>query len=200
MADTSWDAMQSSELYLPSDEELTRVQQQCLELLYEYNQTRPGEAKRRTELLRMMFAQIGDNCYIEPPFHANWGGRHVHFGSGVYANFNMTLVDDGPIYVGDGTMFGPNVTVATAQHPLAAELRRQGYQYNRSVHIGKNCWLGSGVIVLPGVTIGDNTVIGAGSVVTRDIPAGVVADGTPCRPIKKADELWVGPDARQWKI
>ena len=189
MADTSWDAMQSGELYLPSDEELTRVQQQCLELLYEYNQTRPGEADRRTELLRMMFAQIGDNCYIEPPFHANWGGRHVHFGSGVYANFNLTLVDDGPIYVGDGTMFGPNVTVATAQHPLAAELRRQGYQYNRSVHIGKNCWLGSGVIVLPGVTIGDNTVIGAGSVVTRDIPAGVVAGGTPCRPIKKADEL-----------
>ena len=113
----------------------------------------------------------------------------MHFGCGVYANFNLTLVDDGPIYVGDGTMFGPNITVATAQHPLAAELRRQGYQYNQPVHIGKNCWLGSGVIVLPGVTIGDNTVIGAGSVVTRDIPAGVVAVGTPCRPIKKADEV-----------
>ena len=94
-------------------------------------------------------------------------------GKNIYANFNLTLVDDTHIYVGDATMFGPNVTIATAGHPILPELREQAYQYNMPAHIGRNCWLGAGVIVMPGVTIGDNTVIGAGSVVTKDIPANV---------------------------
>lgn len=108
-----------------------------------------------------MFAEIGENCYIEPPLHANWGGKHVHFGKNVYANFNLTLVDDTHIYVGDGTMLAPNVVLATAAHPILPELRKKQYQFNLPVHIGKNCWLGAGVIVLPGVHIGVNTVIGA---------------------------------------
>ena len=91
--------------------------------------------------MREMFAQIGENCYIEPPLHANWGGRHVHFGSGVYANFNLTLVDDAHIYVGDCVMFGPNVTVATAGHPIEPGLRRQAMQYNADVRIGSNVWV-----------------------------------------------------------
>ena len=95
-------------------------------------------------------------------------GKFVHFGKNVYANFNLTLVDDTHIYVGDCTMFGPNVTVATAGHPILPQLRAQGYQYNASVHIGKNCWIGAGAILLPGVTLGDNVVVGAGSVVTKD--------------------------------
>ena len=132
-----------------------------------------------------MFAEIGEGCYIEPPFHANWGGRHIHFGKGVYANFNLTAVDDTHIYVGDYTMIGPNVTLATAGHPILPELREQAYQYNVSVRIGRNCWLGAGVIVLPGVSIGDDTVIGAGSVVTKDIPSGVVAVGNPCRVLRE---------------
>ena len=126
--------------------------------------------------------------YIEPPFHANWGGKHVHFGKCVYANFNFTAVDDTHIYVGDYTMFGPNVILATAGHPILPKLRTQAYQYNMPVHIGKNCWLGAGVIVLPGVTIGDNTVIGAGSVVTKDIPSNVVAVGNPCRVLREINE------------
>ena len=125
---------------------------------------------------------------METPFHANWGGHHVHFGKNIYANFNLTLVDDTHIYVGDYTMFGPNVTIATAGHPIDPDLRRQGLQYNMPVHIGKNCWLGAGVIVMPGVTIGDNTVIGAGSIVTRNIPAGVVAVGNPCRVLREVGE------------
>ena len=160
----------------------------CLDRLYTFNQTRPTELERRQALLREMFAEVGENCYIEPPLHTNFGGRHVHFGRQVYANFNLTLVDDTHIYVGDCTMFGPNVVVATAGHPIPPELREQGYQFNMPVHIGRNCWLGAGVIVLPGVTIGDNVVVGAGSVVTKDLPDNVVAVGNPCRVLREVGE------------
>ena len=112
----------------------------------------------------------------------------MHFGKNVYANFNLTLVDDTHIYVGDYTMFGPNVTVATAGHPICPELREKGLQYNMPVHIGKNCWIGANAVVLPGITIGDNVVIGAGSVVTKDIPSNVVAAGNPCRVLRQVSE------------
>lgn len=180
--------MHTTELYLPGDEEILAEQMKCLDRLCEYNATRPSEQEKRQKLLGQMFAEIGENCYIEAPFHANWGGRHVHFGSNIYANFNLTMVDDTHIYVGDYTMFGPNVTVATAGHPILPELREMVYQYNAPVHIGRNCWLGAGVIVVPGVTIGDNSVIGAGSVVTKDIPSGVVAVGNPCRVLREINE------------
>lgn len=180
--------LHTGELYLPVDAELMQGQAKCLEKLYEYNMTRPTEAEKRQKLLSEMFAEIGENCYIEPPFHANWGGKHIHFGKSIFVNFNFTAVDDTHIYVGDYTMIGPNVIIATAGHPILPELRQQGYQFNIPVHIGKNCWLGSGVIVLPGVTVGDNTVIGAGSVVTKDIPANVVAVGNPCRVLREINE------------
>ena len=180
--------LHSGKLYLPNGDEIMSEQLACLEKLYDYNATRPLEQEKRAEMLEDMFAEIGENCYIEPPLHANWGGHHVHFGKGVYANFNLTLVDDTHIYVGDYTMLGPNVTIATAGHPIFPELREQAYQYNVPVRIGRNCWLGAGVIVLPGITIGDNSVIGAGSVVTKDIPANVVAIGNPCRVLREINE------------
>lgn len=180
--------LHNGELYLPGDEEIMKLQLQCLDKLYDFNQTRPTELDKRAAMLKEMFAEIGEGCYIEPPFHSNWGGRHCHFGKMVYANFNLTCVDDTHIYVGDYTMFGPNVTIATAGHPIQPELRQQGYQYNMPVHIGKNCWLGAGVIVVPGVTIGDNVVIGAGSVVTKDIPSNVVAVGNPCKVLREVNE------------
>ena len=180
--------LHTGELYFPEDGEILSEQFAALELLYDYNATRPHEQEKRAELLRQMFAEIGDGCYIEPPLYANWGGRHVHFGEHVYANFSLTLVDDTHIYVGDGVMFGPNVTVATAGHPILPELRARALQYNMPVHIGNNCWIGAGAIILPGVTIGENTVIGAGSVVTRDIPANVVAVGNPCRVMREIGE------------
>ncbi len=180
--------MHTGELYLPTDDEIMREQTVRLEKLYDYNATRPCEAEKREKLLKEMFWEIGEGCYIEPPFHANHAGAHIHFGKKVYANFNLTVVDDTHVYVGDCTMFGPNVTIATAGHPVLPELREQAYQYNMPVRIGKNCWLGAGVIVLPGVTIGDNTVIGAGSVVTTDIPANVVAVGIPCRVLREIGE------------
>ncbi len=185
---TQKEKMTSGELYLPDGEEIMTEQLQCLDRLYDFNQTRPTELDKREKMLKEMFGDIGENCYIEPPLHANWGGKHCHFGKNVYANFNLTLVDDSHIYVGDYTMIAPNVVIATAGHPILPELREKAYQYNMPVHIGRNCWIGAGALILPGVTIGDNTVIGAGSVVTKDIPANVVAVGNPCRVQREISE------------
>lgn len=182
------DKLHTGELYLPNDPEVLEEQLGYMELLYEYNQTRPREQERRQALLRALLAEVGEGCWIEPPFHANWGGHHVHFGRMVYANYGLTMVDDTHIYVGDCTMFGPNVVVATAGHPILPELREQQYQYNMPVRIGRNCWIGAGAIILPGVTIGDNVVVGAGSVVTRDLLDSVVAVGNPCRVLREVGE------------
>ena len=191
--------MQEGRLYLPEDENIMHEQMLCLEKLYDYNMTRPSEGEKREALLKEMFAEIGEGCYIEPPFHANWAGKHIHFGSNVYANFNLTMVDDTDIYVGDKVMFGPNVTVATAGHPIEVHLRDLQMQYNIPVRIGRNVWIGANSVVLPGVTIGENSVIGAGSVVTKDIPANVVAVGNPCRvlrPIGEKDRLYYYKDRK----
>lgn len=191
--------MHSGEIYDPNDSNIMSEQAECLEKLYDFNATRPSEAEKRQALLKEMFAEIGEDCYIEPPLRANWGGKHIHFGNSVYANFNLTCVDDTHIYVGDCTMFAPNVVLATAGHPILPELREKAYQFNMPIHIGRNCWLGAGVIVMPGVTIGDNTVIGAGSVVTKDIPANVVAVGNPCkvlRPIGDRDKEFYFKDRK----
>ena len=182
------DKLHTGDLYLPNDPEVLEEQLGYMELLYEYNQTRPREQERRQALLRELLAEVGEECWIEPPFHANWGGHHVHFGRMVYANYGLTMVDDTHIYVGDCTMFGPNVVVATAGHPILPELREQQYQYNMPVRIGRNCWIGAGAIILPGITIGDNVVVGAGSVVTRDLPDSVVAAGNPCRVLREVGE------------
>ena len=182
------DRLHTGELYLPGDDEIMAEQTLCMEKLYDYNSTRPSEGAKREALLKEMFAEIGEGCYIEPPFHSHWGGHHCHFGKNVYANFNLTCVDDTHIYVGDYTMFGPNVVLATAGHPICPELREKVYQYNMPVRIGKNCWLGAGVVVVPGVTIGDNVVIGAGSVVTKEIPDNVIAVGNPCKVLREIGE------------
>lgn len=185
---TMRDKLHTGELYLPDDDSIMEEQLGYLDRLYDFNSTRPTQLDLREKMLREMFAEIGENCYIEPPFYANWGGHHCHFGNSVYCNFGCTFVDDTHIFVGDCTMFGPNVTVATAGHPILPELREQAYQYNAPVHIGKNCWIGAGAVIVPGVTIGDNTVIGAGSVVTKDIPSNVVAVGNPCRVLREISE------------
>ena len=138
----------SGQIYFP-EPELVDAQQKVLELQYDFNATRPAEQEKRQQLLKQMFAEIGEGCYIEPPLHANWAGQNVHFGKNVYANFNLTLVDDTHIYVGDGVMFGPNVTVCTGTHPVHPELRARQAQYNLPVHIGDNVWVGAGAVILP---------------------------------------------------
>ncbi len=180
--------MEAGLLYDPADGEIMREQTPCARDLKEYNTLGLGDEARMRELLRRMLAEVGEGTYIQPPFYANWGGKHVHIGKGVYANFRLTLVDDAHIYIGDHTMIGPNVTLTTATHPISPALREKGIQYNKDIRIGKNVWIGAGATVLPGVTIGDNAVIGAGAVVTRDIPADVVAVGVPCRVMRAIGE------------
>lgn len=166
------------------DETLTNQLNRCKELLYDYNATRPSEEAKRSEILHEVLAEVGGNAYIEPPLRANWG-CNTHVGENFYSNFNLTLVDDTDIFIGDSCMFAPNVILATGTHPVLPELREQVYQFNLPIHIGNCVWLGAGAIVLPGVTIGDNTVVGAGSVVTKDLPANVVAVGNPARILRE---------------
>ncbi len=180
--------MHTGELYLPSDPEIMAQQLKRLHRLRKFNRISPLNLPKRMAMMKQMFAEVGENCYIESPFYSNFGGGHVHLGKGVYMNFGVTMVDDTHIYVGDHTMFGPNVVVATAGHPILPELREQGYQYNAPVHIGQNCWIGAGALIMPGVTIGDHVVIGAGSVVNKDIPDGVVAVGNPCRVLRPVSD------------
>ena len=159
-----------------------------MDKLWEFNQLKPSQFAEKERYMKEMFAECGENCYIELPFRANWGGKNVHFGNGVYANFNLTLVDDGDIYIDDKVMFGPNVTIATANHPIDTGLREKAMQYNKPVHICENVWIGAGTVIVPGVTIGKNSVISAGSVVTKDIPENVVAVGNPCRVLREIGE------------
>ena len=126
---TNLEKMHATMLYDPADGDIVEEQTACLDRLYDFNHTRPTEMDKRQALMKEMFAEIGEGCYIEPPFHANWGGKHVHFGKNVYANFGLTMVDDTHIYVGDCTKIGPNVTIATAGHPILPQLRRKQYQY-----------------------------------------------------------------------
>lgn len=185
---TERERMDKGLVYDCSSAEIMNEQTKHVGYMKEYNTLGLGNEKRMEELLHIMLAEVGENTYIQPPFYANWGGYHVHLGKWVYVNFNGTFVDDGNIYVGDYTMIGPNVTIATAGHPIYPPLREKQLQYNADVHIGKNVWLGAGVVICPGVTIGDNSVIGAGSVVTKDIPDNVVAYGNPCRVAREINE------------
>lgn len=185
---TQRERMEAGLVYDPRDKALMEEQEMRLEKMYDFNATRPSEGEKRQKLMKEVLGSMGEGCYIEPPFRANWGGKNVHFGNHVYANFNLTCVDDAPIYVGNHVMFAPNVVITTTNHTIMPELRKEQYQYVRPVHIGENVWIGSGAVILPGVTIGDNTVIGAGSVVTKDIPANVVAVGNPCRVLREIGE------------
>ena len=180
--------MKAGLLYDPSTSDVMDYQLSLLDKMVEYNNTLPREQERRQALLKELFGAVGEGCYIEAPYHANWGGKNVYMGNHVYANFNLTLVDDANIYIGNDVMFAPNVVVATAGHPLNPTLREKGYQYNQEVRIGNNVWVGANATILPGVTIGDNTVIGAGAVVSRDLPPNVLAMGVPARVIRELGE------------
>ena len=188
MDTTEYEKMVKGLIYDPADEEIVNEQTQYLDNLWEFNQLKPSQLSEKMKDMKEMFAECGDNCYIELPFRANWGGHHVHFGSGIYANFNLTIVDDGHVYIGDRVMFGPNVVISTAGHPIEPTLRAKGLQYNKDVYIGENTWIGAGVIIVPGVRIGKNSVIGGGSVVTKDIPDNVIAVGNPCRVLREVGE------------
>ncbi len=185
---TQYERMIAGLIYDPGEESIAKEQIEIQDKLWEFNQLKPSQLEEKEKYLKENFAECGEGCFIELPLHANWGGKHVHMGSYVYANTNLTLVDDGHIYIGDKVMFGPNVVVATANHPINPELRARGLQYNKDVYIGENTWVGAGVIIVPGIKIGKNVIIGAGSIVTKDIPDNVVAVGNPCKVIREVGE------------
>ena len=180
--------MQNGELYdcdfAALDEELDKKLWECKDLLHDFNHLRPSQLAEKEAIIKKVFASVKGSFYIEQPFHANWG-CNVTIGDNFYANFNLTLVDDAPITFGDNVMVAPNETISTGTHPILPELRVKTYQYNLPVTIKDGVWIGAGTIILPGVTIGENSVIGAGSVVTKDIPANVVAVGSPCRVLRE---------------
>lgn len=190
---TQYERMKAGLIYDANDPEILAIQMPFLDRLWEFNQLRPTDYAAKQQYMKEVFAACGEGCYIELPFRANWGGHHVSFGSNVYVNFNLTLVDDGRITVGDKVMIGPNVTIATANHPIEPGLRARALQYNKDVVIEENVWIGASAVILPGVTIGQNSVIGAGSVVSRSIPANVIALGNPCRVLRP-----IGPHDREY--
>ena len=153
-------------------------------LMYEYNHTHPSEEKKRRELIGQIFAKTGSNVWIEPPIYFSYG-KNITLGENFYANFNLTIVDDYTVTFGDNVMIAPNVTISVTGHPVHHSLRTHGEMFSFPVTIGNNVWIGSHVVINPGVTIGDNSVIGAGSVVTKDIPANVIAVGVPCRVLRE---------------
>ena len=185
---TQYERMISGLPFDVCDKEIMEMQSIYRKKLQDLVTNSPYDPQARIAYMKEVFAECGEGSYFELPFQASWGGKHVHFGNGVYTNFNLTLLDDGHIYIGNRVLIAPNVVIATASHPLTPQLRRFEIQYNRDVHIGDNVWIGAGCTILPGVHIGENSVIGAGSVVTRDIPANVLAVGNPCRVLREIGE------------
>ena len=157
------------------------------ELCFDYNNTRPMDVERKDELLHKLLGSRGQHIWMEAPIHFAYG-CNTHMGDHVYANFNLTVVDDGECRIGNYVMFAPNVVISTTGHPIHPDMRDKGAQFSLPVVIEDHVWIGSNVTIMPGVTIGENSVIGAGSVVTRDIPANVVASGVPCRVMREITE------------
>jgi maltose O-acetyltransferase len=175
--------MLAGELYLASDPELVQARVRARRLMARFNASDPGDAAARTALLEELLGSAGAGAWIEPPFSCDYGTQ-ITLGAGVFVNFGAVFLDCAAIVIGEKAQLGPNVQLLAADHPREAAARAAGPELARPITIGPRAWLGGGVIVCPGVTIGADTVVGAGSVVTRDLPARVVAAGNPCRVIR----------------
>ena len=186
----------SGVLFSPGDPMLKAIKLRTHNLCTEYNQTFEDETEKRRQLVRDIFADVADGVFLQGPIYIHYG-KHTTLGRHFFGNFNLTIQDDAPVTIGDDCNFGPNVTIVTPVHPMRADERREMYAaegerkrlcYAKPVHIGSDCWFGANVTVCPGVTIGDGCVIGAGSVVTRDIPPNSFAAGVPCKVIREITE------------
>lgn len=181
-----WQKMLRGEVYEATHPEFLRRLENTRDLLWEYNSLRPSEEKRREEIIRNLLGSCGEKFHINQPFRCDYG-CNVYIGENFFANFNLTILDEGEVHIGDNVFIGPNVSIYTACHPLNPEERNTGVEWAEPITIGDNVWIGGSVTILPGVTIGNNAVIGAGSVVSKDIPASSLAVGNPCRVIRKID-------------
>ena len=175
--------MLTGELYLARDPELVAEDLRAQDLLFRFNATRPDAAEERRTLLVELFDSFGTSAVLKPSFRCDYGSN-ITIGAGTFINYDCVFLDCNRITIGREVQIGPRVQIYTATHPLEAAVRRSGVEFALPVMIEDGVWLGGGVIVCPGVTIGENTVVGAGSVVTRDLPAGVLAVGNPCRVLR----------------
>jgi len=183
---TERDKMLAGELYNPVDPELVVARQRARDLCQELNLTRESQIDERRRILTQLFGAGGDSVWMQPPFYCDYGSN-IQLGMRAYFNFNCVVLDVSPVRIGDYSMFGPAVQIYTATHPMNAELRRK-QEFSKPIEIGSDVWVGGAAIICPGVRIGSRSVIGAGSVVTRDIPDGVFAAGNPCRVIRDITE------------
>ena len=179
--------MINGEMYLSADETLVNERINARRLTRMYNNTIETEIERRREILEELLGQVGENIFIEPTFKCDYG-YNIKVGDNFYANFDCIMLDGGGIEIGDNVLFGPRVGIYTSNHAMDAWERTHGACYAKPVRIGNNVWVGAGVHINQGVTIGDNTIIGSGSVITKDIPANVVAAGVPCKVIREITE------------
>ncbi len=180
---SQWERMDAGELYVADDPRIASEQRRAQVLQDRFNRTGPDDAPERRRILGELLGGLGEGAEIRPPLYVDYGYR-IRVGRGVFANYGLVALDVAAIEIGDDTQIGPNVQLLTPTHPLDPELRRAKWEAAEPITIGANVWLGGGVIVLPGVTIGDDTVVGAGAVVSRDLPAGVVAVGNPARVVR----------------
>ncbi len=182
--------LNSGELYDCYDPEMLAFQHELVERINRFNATpdTPEGVRERERILREALGTWGEGLFITPPVYSSWGLRNVHVGKNVYFNFNVCLVDDAEIRIGDNCLIGPGCHLVTAHHPASPALRESKLQYNKPIRLGRNVWLGAGAIVLPGVTIGDHSIVGAGSVVTHDVEERSIVAGHPARLLRKITE------------
>jgi maltose O-acetyltransferase len=183
---TNKEKMLAGELYHSFDLILSQERQEAQNLLFRLNNLAPDNFKEKSAIFKLIFKELGRNIFIELPFRCDYG-YNISIGKNFFANYNCTFLDSAPIIIGDHVLFGPNVSLYTSGHPIEIEKRKKLFQFAKSIVIENNVWIGGNTVVNPGVTIGENSVIGAGSVVTKSIPANVVAAGNPCKVIRKLD-------------
>ena len=181
---TEWEKLQDGEIYNDFDQDLFNRRVEAKKLFRAYNRLDDDEVEKRNEIMQKLFKSVGQNVWIEPDFRCEFG-KNISIGNDVYINFGCVILDCGPVTIGNQVLIGPNVGIYDANHALDAQERMDGALIPGKIRIGNRVWIGGGTIILPGVTIGDDTVIGAGSIVTHDIPSGVVAVGNPCRVLRK---------------
>jgi acetyltransferase-like isoleucine patch superfamily enzyme len=192
---TEREKMEQGMLYLAGDPQLLQERLACQDLCWEYNHLRPSQLEQRREILKKLLGKTGERFHIEQDFHCDYG-YHITLGEDFYANYHCVMLDCAPITFGDRVLVGPGCGFYTAGHPMDLEQRNQGWEYAHPITVGDDVWFGAQVAVLPGVTIGSDVVIGAGSVVTHDIPSGVIAAGNPCRVLREITE----EDRQKYKI
>ena len=172
--------MISGKPYKAFGDELLAERQYAKEMIFDFNSLRPNQIDERNEILKRLLGKTKDKYFIEPPFRCDYG-YNIEIGENFYSNYNLIILDCAPVKIGDNVLIGPNVSIYTAGHPLHYEIRNQEYEYAFPIIIGDNVWIGGNVVINPGVSIGENSVIGSGSVVTKDIPNNVIAIGNPCK-------------------